>query len=150
MGLSVKRLSQVDLKIEDEKEKNSTKSKNENEDVKSENSNSSVKDSKDSEKSKEENKNAPVIHYLSAETEYKIKRYLKEGETWITDEDLQKRRKKFYLDSLFLQKLTRLVETLNVQFDTLKQERMKDNKRKIQREMEKQRIKEALRKKMLK
>ena len=43
-----------------------------------------------------------VIHYLDGINDQKIKRYLKEGETCITDDELQKRRKKHFIDNLFL------------------------------------------------
>lgn len=38
-------------------------------------------------------KSIEIIHYLTPETEHKLKKYLKEGETQLTDIELQKRRK---------------------------------------------------------
>ena len=56
----------------------------------------------ESPKSSKRNTSLELIHYLGKEGDEKIKRYLKTGETFITDDELQKRRKKYFLDSLFL------------------------------------------------
>ena len=44
-------------------------------------------------KSMMKEKSIEVVHYLTAENENKLKKYLKEGETHITDVEFQKRRK---------------------------------------------------------
>ena len=77
----------------------------------------------------------------------KILRYLKNGETIITDNELQKRKKSRYLDHLFLNRLNKLNEDIKQNFGNLVYEREKDKERKRRRELEQQMIKDAVHRK---
>ena len=66
----------------------------------------------------------------------KIVRYLKNGETKITDDQLQKRKKQRYLDHLFLNRLTKLNEDIKQNFEFILHEREKERERKRRRDLE--------------
>ena len=77
------------------------------------------------------------IHYVTPQTYPQLKKFLKEGETFITDEQLKSRKKKLFLNKVFFKRLCALVDRIHVfeeQFEEAelkakKEKKLKDDER---------------------